>query len=489
MDGKIIRDPVHGYISVEKRICERFIDTKIFQRLRFIEQTSMRWLFPGGRHDRFVHSLGVYHLAVQVFEALTRNSSSPRVKEYLKSKGIRETFVLAALMHDCGHAPFSHTTEFLYNKFYTGEYHGRAYALLHDAVGHEHKADFEIRQIGDKPADHEAMSALIVLRCFSDVMRDDEFKADPDLAARMITGILFSEPDTVEKKIANILIGLINGKAIDVDKLDYIMRDTWASGIENTSVDIGRLLGAATITDDGGGTPVLSFNSTAISVIQTVIDARNHLYEWVYGHHTPLYYAELQRRLCVDLAKKLSSESDPDGREALASMFSVDALTDECGISVSGEVVVGMNDSDLASAFKRHCLQTKSYDSYFGHSPAHVPLWKSEAEYRIRIAKRRQYAMDKNVCARKIREKFGFSDSECFAIDGMSAKVYDIEESAVNVSMSDGKIHPFTDLVNPIRHVMADGSMKHPFFYLFIPRDRTNQSDEVVETINSSCWT
>lgn len=489
MGCKIIRDPVHGYISVDRRICERFIDTKIFQRLRFIEQTSMRWLFPGGRHDRFVHSLGVYHLAGQVFEALARNSASTAVRDYLRSPGVKTTFVIAALMHDCGHAPFSHTTEFLYNKYYTGEYHGRAYALLHDAVGQGHKADFEIRQIGDKPADHEAMSALIVLRCFSDVMRDDEFKADPDLAARMITGILFSEPDTVEKKIANILIGLINGKAIDVDKLDYIMRDTWASGIENTSVDIGRLLGAATITEDDSGSHVLAFNNTAISVIQTVIDARNHLYEWVYGHHTPLYYAELQRRLCMDLAMKLSSESDPDGREALASMFSVDALTDERGIRVSGEVVVGMNDSDLASAFKKHCLQTTSYDSYFGHSPAHVPLWKSEAEYRIRIVQGRRYAVSKDGCVRRVREKFGFSADECFAIDGMSAKLYDIEESAVNVSMNGGKIYPFTDLVNPIRHVMADGSRRHPFFYLFIPKDRMNLQGDVVGFINASCWT
>lgn len=489
MDGKIIRDPVHGYISVEKRICERFIDTKIFQRLRFIEQTSMRWLFPGGRHDRFVHSLGVYHLAVQVFEALMRNSSSPQVQAYLRTKGIRETFILAALMHDCGHAPFSHTTEFLYNKFYTGEYHGRTYGLLHDAVGQDHKTDFEIKQIGEKPADHEAMSALIVLRCFSDVLCSDEFKADPDLAARMITGILFSEPDTVDKKLANILIGLVNGKAIDVDKLDYIMRDTWASGIENTAVDIGRLLGAASITEDDHGAFVLAFKNTAISVVQTVIDARNHLYEWVYGHHTPLYYAELQRRLCVTLAEKLASETDPDGREALSNVFSVRALADERGVDVAGTVFVGLDDSDLMTAFKRHCLQTVAYDAYVGHSPAHVPLWKSEAEYRVRIVKRRQYAIDKDACARKIREKFGFSDSECFAIDGMSAKVYDIEESAVNVSMNDGKIHPFTDLVNPIRHVMADGSVKHPFFYLFVPRDRTARTEEILEFINTSCWT
>ncbi len=68
----LFKDPVHGYIEVPKDYCRRFIDTPIFQRLRSIEQTSMRPLFPGARHDRFVHSLGVYHpsstvLKIEVF--------------------------------------------------------------------------------------------------------------------------------------------------------------------------------------------------------------------------------------------------------------------------------------------------------------------------------------------------------------------------------------------------------------------------------------
>ena len=58
---KIFRDPIYGYISVSEDYCKKFIDTPIFQRLRRIEQTSMRVLFPSARHDRFVHSIGVYY--------------------------------------------------------------------------------------------------------------------------------------------------------------------------------------------------------------------------------------------------------------------------------------------------------------------------------------------------------------------------------------------------------------------------------------------
>lgn len=72
---KIFRDPVHGYISVPKDFCHAFIDTPIFQRLKNIEQTSMRPLYPSAHHDRFVHSLGVYYLASRAFHHIKKNTN------------------------------------------------------------------------------------------------------------------------------------------------------------------------------------------------------------------------------------------------------------------------------------------------------------------------------------------------------------------------------------------------------------------------------
>ena len=63
MKQKIVKDPLYGYISIDTDIFEQVIDTRFFQRLRRIEQTSMRCLYPSTRHDRFVHSIGTYHLA------------------------------------------------------------------------------------------------------------------------------------------------------------------------------------------------------------------------------------------------------------------------------------------------------------------------------------------------------------------------------------------------------------------------------------------
>lgn len=132
---KIIRDPVHGYIRIPDVLCHKFVDTPIFQRLRSIEQTSMRCLFPGGRHDRFIHSLGVYHLATRLYDGLLLNiKEDNEIAGIIKDKRMRLTFEVAALMHDCGHAPFSHTTECLYNKYGTGVAHNNTYNALRNIV-------------------------------------------------------------------------------------------------------------------------------------------------------------------------------------------------------------------------------------------------------------------------------------------------------------------------------------------------------------------
>ena len=70
---KVFKDPLYDYIRIDNNVCEKIIDDKYFQRLRRIEQTSMRCLYPSARHDRFIHSIGVYHLAKVAIKALKRN--------------------------------------------------------------------------------------------------------------------------------------------------------------------------------------------------------------------------------------------------------------------------------------------------------------------------------------------------------------------------------------------------------------------------------
>ena len=127
-EGAAIRDPVWGYIHVPSPLLA-LIDTEDFQRLRNISQLGfVHLVYPGARHSRFEHSLGVYHLAKQFLARLVR--SDPPLE--LSEEDVR-VFLAAALLHDIGHYPFSHTLEELTPFFVDHEERGRQ--LIEDERG------------------------------------------------------------------------------------------------------------------------------------------------------------------------------------------------------------------------------------------------------------------------------------------------------------------------------------------------------------------
>lgn len=488
MGNKVVRDPVHGYISIDDRLCQFFIDTPIFQRLRSIEQTSMRCLFPGGRHDRFIHSLGVYHLAQRLYDRLKENSHKD-VHSILVDAGLEHTFIIAALMHDCGHAPFSHTSEYFYNQCgYSGRFHNLTYNHLQDVVDKKAREDFDFAGVKKKPADHEAMSAYVLLACYPDALK--VMDVDPTLAARMVTGVRHRMPQNLRERVENILIQLINGDAIDVDKLDYIIRDTWASGVKNAAIDVGRLLDAAIIEMEAGK-PRFSYLSSALSVIQTVVDARNYLYEWIYGHHTVVYYAELLKRLCLRLGMALSKEDREAADKLLSEMFST-KIFNGCGSVDSqlvGKVCIRyLNDGDVMSLMKRTIGDDRLYKAYSSHVPAHFPLWKTEAEYKVCVAKDKRQAFDPEKCVALLRDKYSLPIDCCFYCKGMSGKIYDITPSAVQIKMNNGEIHSYADIGNITKHPSISDNTASPFCYVFVDVSNLEKRKEMLEFINDYEW-
>ena len=505
-DFKVMRDPVHGDIKISKQLCKLFVDTKIFQRLRGIEQTSsMRWLFPGARHDRFIHSLGVYHLADRMYEALKRNvrEKDSSIKAILKDQGLKSTFLVAALMHDCGHAPFSHTTEFLYNCYCIGsDKHNETYNKLKECVASFDKAsegEFAFGSIGKVPAHHEVMSALVLLEHYSDEMK--KLGANPVLAARMITGRLHGLANNARLKVENALIKLINGDAIDVDKLDYILRDTWATGVKNAAIDVDRLLDSALLSFNENGEIEFSYKMTALSVVQTVVDSRNYIYEWVCGHHTVVYYGELLKRLCkklgVALTKDKLQEGTEEGRKACANdvmkrLFSFEGIfpkQDNALDADGGHVSIRlMNDGDLMGLFKRCCSNSWEYLAFSRHIPNHIPLWKSEADYRSIIDKRKHNTFGADECVAKVRQQFTLSEDQCFACDGTSSKIYDIDPEEIRICMRNGRKLSYGHVANTLMHPRATKQHQYPFFYVFVDKCVSDKVDEILKFINSYNW-
>ena len=138
---KVFKDPLYDYIRIDNNVCEKIIDDKYFQRLRRIEQTSMRCLYPSARHDRFIHSIGVYHLAKVAIKALKRNKyvvindekncaeNGYKFPTEQEQETILFSFEMAALLHDVCHSPFSHTLENYFKKIAKKDADGKTYTV------------------------------------------------------------------------------------------------------------------------------------------------------------------------------------------------------------------------------------------------------------------------------------------------------------------------------------------------------------------------
>lgn len=280
---KTFKDSVHGYINIPVCFVDNIIDTDIFQRLRNIDQTGMRVLYPNAKHDRFSHSLGVFYLGSKAVDSLLLNfasnpywkisSDNSRALFWAKNKLL---FLLACLLHDIGHTPFSHSLEDLVLENSREGSDSFTQLLIREITARE-KMGETVTDIG-KAAAHEKMGAMLVLQQFRDKIKKiyeylqknkfpkqedsqilyaehyrnesviDTSQLDDDICfiVRMILGLKYKgyEP---EKQIRNCFIELLNGGNFDVDKLDYIVRDTKMSGISNIDIDTERLLGSVCI--------------------------------------------------------------------------------------------------------------------------------------------------------------------------------------------------------------------------------------------------
>lgn len=274
---KIFKDPVHGYINVPTCYAKLIIDNFYFQRLRNIEQTGMRVLYPAAKHDRFSHSLGVFHLGQKAVEALRKDYFRDREEKELDEKEFKRCeilFLIACLLHDIGHTPFSHSLEaqILNNSKIIEHEKGRRknsdkkYSISDCLIKtiNEKEQFFcqnkgidqvEINNISAAP--HEQLGSYLILNKFCEAIKqleeineiwlaEEDFGDDLCFIIRMIMGINYREWSP-KRQVRNCFIELLNGDNFDVDKLDYIVRDTQMSGINNVSVDVERLLGSLCI--------------------------------------------------------------------------------------------------------------------------------------------------------------------------------------------------------------------------------------------------
>lgn len=375
MDNKRLKDPIYGYIEIPKNYMEEIVDTAVFQRLRRVIQTSYSPLYASAVHNRFVHSLGVYHLGEIAVESLCREIIKKNIyKDYLEIQKIKEIFLAACLLHDVGHAPFSHTGE----EFYKDEnlsvqrLHERLIEVIgQDGIEKEQlEKDFLEKLKKDGAAPHEIMSAIVGLKEFYR-LKCFENAADREFFARCITGYTYSYAEGRRKKeIQNCIIGMLNGKIIDVDKLDYLKRDAYITGFDTVNIDYERLLMAITIVKEEGKYE-LAYGKSAVSIIENVAYAHDAERKWIQNHPVVLYESYLIHHMIACLNEKLAT----DGRTLLS----------EESLSVEGHKLKNIRISLLSDDDIIHLFKNVYHDElgmeFFERRKRRHPVWKSEAEY------------------------------------------------------------------------------------------------------------
>ena len=257
-DAKTFRDPIYGLIKVPEFLL-KIVDDPLFQRLRWISQMSLaQMVYPGAVHTRFEHSLGTMHLAyiasLSIWNDAERNRrTSKACADFLDHIENKENFVKAAmtvgLLHDVGHAPFSHVFEMAVDEY-----------------------------------DHEEVGYFVSQH----LLRESELSGEK--WAIWVLEALNKEKDLAEiSPPAQVLRTMIDGKGIDIDKGDYLLRDSHHCGVSYGHYGWERIWNNLTVIYDEKDnkeilkvaiTPKAAYEAYHLSV------ARFHMYEAVYEHHT-----------------------------------------------------------------------------------------------------------------------------------------------------------------------------------------------------------
>jgi hypothetical protein len=461
MKTKKFLDSVHGFISVPDEYCKRFVDTENFQRLRRIEQMSARSLFPSAHHDRFIHSIGVYHIGCKIVESISRKKADI-------DESLIESYKIACLMHDCAHSPFSHTFEHLF---------GGKDELFGDYQNITEKKDPEIKaidvnDIGTKQ--HEIISAILCVTLYRESIETAEHHPIPELIGRMIMGAKYG---TKERSIEDCFIELLHG-FIDADRLDYICRDKWAAGYMSSSVDVDRLIDSIELFEIEGYWKV-TFGKNALTEIQSVIDAKNFQNTCMFNHHQVKYEQWLLKKCVEELVQVVCGGKDGDPKR----IFNYKAFMEPQAIDENTNIYLP-SDDDLIHLMKSHYKDIPHFREWQSRTYDYYPLWKSRAEFiaifeeldgvkLLQLSKPDIYAE-----IEKILKSEGYECmQDMFAANTELTRIE--EEDEIYIKIGNKAINYVKLNIPTLQDVYCDESFK----YVFVKNDYLGQKDEIISKI------
>ncbi len=289
-----IKDIIHGSIVVEPGEAD-VVDSPFFQRLRLIKQLGFsEYSYPSASHSRFIHSLGAMHVATRAFDQIAgdRMPSADR-------RRLRSVVRMAALLHDCGHGPLSHTTEFAMPQVSELRIPGRA--AENRQANHE---DYTIKMILDSGL------TRILERSGSEqgwTARHVAALIDRSLRLTAEEESFFLAPWEGQSTSFLPLIQQLISSELDADRMDYLRRDSTYAGVSYGHFDLDWLLAsliACVVHDPRSGKQVpqafLAVRQRALYTVEDFLLSRYHMFLMVYFHHTGVAYDEMLGRYLSD---------------------------------------------------------------------------------------------------------------------------------------------------------------------------------------------
>jgi HD superfamily phosphohydrolase len=292
---EVVRDPLWDNITLDPAAV-RLLDSAAMQRLRYVRQLGHAFLvYPGATHSRFEHALGAYHLTRRALAALEARGELAQVPA-----SARDAVAHAALLHDIGHYPFSHSLE-------------EAGFPSHEAQG--------VARLGG-----------------------------PELRALLVetggAGLGAEIGALIRGRSASPLQGLISG-TLDLDKIDYLCRDSRMCGVPYGTVDVDRLLAALIIVCRDGGRREIGVQEKGVSALESLLFSKYQMYRNVYWHHAV--------RSATCMFKRAARSAVRRGTVTLAG---VAELTDDAFM----QILIDTDGGSLAAAIRARHLHKRAVD-------------------------------------------------------------------------------------------------------------------------------
>ncbi|MEO6404198.1 MAG: HD domain-containing protein [Ferruginibacter sp.] len=381
---KIINDPVYGFITIDDELINDIIAHPYYQRLRRINQMAMACLvYPGAVHTRLHHSLGAYHLMRSALQELCAKGIDITKEEQQAAK-------IAILLHDIGHGPYSHALE-----------HVLAEGLHHESI------------------------SLLIIRELNEI-----FAGKLQMALDIFT-------NDYSKKF---LHQLVSGQ-LDVDRMDYLTRDSFFTGVNEGVIAYDRILKMLTVHDG-----MLMVEEKGIYSIEKFLVARRLMYWQVYLHKTVLSAEQMLRRI-IKRAKLLGAQCQEPLNSFISKPIENVTLKQFCAV----------DDYDVLMAIKGWCNHPDKVLSFLCDGIVNRRLLKvkyfNEPVNGHLLEERLQQTMQEH--------NLGWDDASWLVFTGLaSSSTYNFEDEHIKILFKDGSVKDISEVDNALISENVKGTVE-----------------------------